>query len=198
MLFFPVFAKLQPRPVPPVRRGDHLMRRGTPDSDRGGKVASSRLVRSSIPFIQPLFFHTLMDSSAQWTLATPFLSSASRLFLLQWGYTPLPSGMSPNKEPLGNWGFDPLNSPSFHFSPFTGHGLRDATRKPLLDPRAQKEFTNCAVLRNKPFACHTLAPREFEGAPFMGKGGMTCANHKPRPAMIKKEGRCVDLQTEPQ
>jgi hypothetical protein len=178
MLFFPVFvyteprsAKLQPRPVPPAWRGDHPTRRGSADSDRGGQVALSRRVLSSIPVIQPLCFQTLTHSSAQWTLATPFLSSASRLFLLQWECTPLPSGMSSHKESLGNWRFDPLNSSSFHFSPFTGHGLRGTALQPLRAPRTQNEFTNCA------FSCPerrggvpaTPLPREnSRGAHFMG------------------------------
>jgi hypothetical protein len=74
MLFFPVFATLQPRIV-------FL-------SCRSGLAALSRFVLSSIPIIQPLCFQTLADSFAQWALATPLLSISSGLFPSPWGCIP--------------------------------------------------------------------------------------------------------------
>jgi len=40
-----------------------------------------------------------------------------------------------------------------------------------LPESALRERTNCALLRNKPFTCHTVAPKESTGAHFMGVGG---------------------------
>lgn len=117
------------------------------------------------------------------------------------GVYPLLSGMSSDKKSLGNWRFDSLNSPSFHFSPSTGHGLRNTVLQPLRAPLAQKELTNCAFSspERKGVVLATPLPRENSGRAFHGgEGGMTCTNHKPRPAMIKKEGRRIALQTEPQ
>jgi hypothetical protein len=73
MLFFPVFATLQPGP-PPARRC--------------GQAELSRFFLSPIPAIQPLCFQTLTDSSAQWAPATPYLSIACGLFPSPWGCIP--------------------------------------------------------------------------------------------------------------
>jgi hypothetical protein len=59
MLFFRVIAKLQPRPVPPARRG--------------GQAAPSRRVLLPIPVIQPLCFQTLTYSFSQRRSRNPFL-----------------------------------------------------------------------------------------------------------------------------
>jgi hypothetical protein len=93
--------------------------------------------------IQPLYFRWFPHSFAQWTPRNPFAFKCFRTLSIATGlYTPLLAFQS-------------------------------------CAPRAQKERTNCALscpepergVRNNPFVCHTLAPREFEGCAKTRGGG---------------------------
>jgi hypothetical protein len=76
MLFFPVFAKLQRRIVPPAQLGDRL--------------AVSRLAFSALPVIQPLSFQMLTDSFAPWVHNNHFVINTLRTLSIAIGvYTPL-------------------------------------------------------------------------------------------------------------
>jgi hypothetical protein len=79
MLFFPVFAKLQRRIVPPAHSGD--------------RVAVSRLAFQALPVIQPLSFQTLTDSFAQWTHSNPFAFNRLRTLSIAMGGVPPYAGL---------------------------------------------------------------------------------------------------------
>jgi hypothetical protein len=136
MLSSPVSAKLQPRAVRPAH---HDVR-----------VALSRFVLLPIPAIQTLSFQTLTDSFVQRRSHNSFLFNRFRTLSIAMGvYTPLKQNVF-QQDVARTLEIRPSWKPWFSFLTF--HGSRE-----LCAPLAQKERTNCALLRNKPFACHTCA-----------------------------------------
>ena len=62
--------------------------------------------------------------------------------------------------------FQSLSVTTNGYTPSLNFIFRSVARSALCEP------TNCALLRNNSFTCHTLAPREFEGCAFHGGRGV--------------------------
>jgi hypothetical protein len=210
MLFLPVFvyteprsAKLQPDqfPLPAVatsRRGV-----GVPIPIGAGK--SHSLVSPSRPFpsFNPFAFkrlRTLLRNGRSQLLSFQALPDS---FYCNGGVPPSQAECPPTRSlsESGGWTHSIARVFIFHLSQVTDYGARLSSHCALRErkknsPPAAGAFS-CPEWKGGVLA--TPLPRENSRGriPWRG-GGMTCTNHKPRPAMIKKEGRCVALHTEPQ
>src|ERR1700674_38536 len=176
MLFFPVFAKLQPGPAIPTRS------------------ESARTVYPTCPAWRAFLPHAsarnagfsgLTPSIATHPkdlLVTPFFATHPKSLDLKSfachtsekeGGSPLsghvhraPLCFSCFQKSLKYWRFDPVGGLGFHSSGFTSHQSPTTShgQSPRRAPRTQDRRTNCALFRNNSFACHTCI---FSG----GRGG---------------------------
>jgi hypothetical protein len=196
MLFFPVFAKLQPRSAIPTRSESAKLQSGADARNAGFSGLTPFIATHPKNWLVTPFIATLPKSLdlKSFVCHTSAKEGGSPLS----GHAhPTPLCFSCFQESLKYWRFDPVKH-------LLSHSSRVAALRSLCAPRAQNRRAICAFFRNNSFACHTsvfhggegVYPARLSGtSPLLPAGRRFPPSHRGGPSRNRRLRPCRRVST---